>query len=166
MLKRVIVLGAAVLLAAGGWVAAGRWSDGRVAACEQRSTRLAALELLSRQPARFGPDVPYSGCESESFIAYAGRQFVALNGPGVDQLSGRVAGAVDEPAVTAFYRQVLGDADWRLTTRRPVPGTTAASLCAAKELPFGTVHFSLDFPVAGRYEVGVSDSADGRARCA
>jgi hypothetical protein len=37
--RRAIGFGAAVLLAAAGWVAASRWSGHRIAACEQRSVR-------------------------------------------------------------------------------------------------------------------------------
>jgi hypothetical protein len=165
MLKRVLAVGAGVLLVGGGLAGAGKWRDGRIAACEQRGTRLAALEELDRRPDGFRPDAPTAGCDTDRVVAYAARQFTAVNGPGVDQLTDRVAGSVDESAVTGFYRQMLTDAAWTVSTRTPAPGENAASLCASKKTASATTYVNLSFPVGTMYEIFVADSADAGARC-
>jgi hypothetical protein len=165
MLKRTALVSAGVLLAAGGLFAADKWHDGRVAECERRSTDLSAIDLLSRQPDGVQPDAPYAGCDQESVVAYAGRQFVTVTGPAVDNLTGRVAARLDEAAVTAFYRQALISAGWQISTRTPAPGPNAASLCATKKLAFGEANANLSFPVTGTYDLFVADDINAGARC-
>lgn len=165
MLKRVLSVAAVGLVAVGGLTAAGKWRDGRITECGRRSTSLAALDVLDRQPDGFRPDAPYAQCDTDRVVAFASRQFTAVGGPGVDQLAGHVAAPVDESAVTEFYRQALAGAQWEIATRKPAPGPNAATLCATKHLDFGQAHITLSFPVTGMYEVAVSDSADAGARC-
>ncbi|WP_412746777.1 hypothetical protein [Krasilnikovia sp. MM14-A1004] len=166
MLKRIAIVGATALLIVVGVGAAGRWHDGQIATCKQRSTRLAALELLNRRPDGFRPLDSASGCDDERAVAYASAQFSTRAGPDVDRLVDRAAVDIDEQAVTGFYRQLLEGADWRIFTRKAKPGPDAAALCASKELAFGTVYVDLSFPVAGMYEVSVSDyTPDSGANC-
>ncbi|GAB1644492.1 hypothetical protein [Krasilnikovia sp. MM14-A1259] len=166
MWKRMSAAGAGLVLAVGGWVAAGHWTQGRIAACEQRSAVLSTLEVLNRQPDSVRPDSPAFGCDQDRIVAYASRQFHAATGPTVDRLSDRVAGDVDHAAVTAFYRQALEGDKWRILARKATPGPDAASLCARKELPFGTVYLDVSFPFAGSYEVTAADTTGAGARCA
>jgi len=153
MLKRAALAGAGLLMVAGGWVAAGTWRDARVAACEQRSARLAAFDLLDRQPAGFRPVDTFSGCDLDRVVAYAGRQFMT------------VGGVVDEPAVTAFYRDLLENAGWRIAASTRTPRPDAAVLCAGKETAFGKAHVAVSFPTAGMYAVDFSDSAETEDGC-
>jgi hypothetical protein len=165
VVKRVATVVAVGLLVVGGLAAAGKWRDGRIAECGQRSAGLATLDVLESRPDGFRADPPTAGCDEDRVAAYASRQFTSVGGPAVDQLAGRVAATVDEPAVTAFYRQLLENARWQISARQPAPGPDAAPLCATKQLDFGKAHISLSFPVTGMYEVAVSDSADAGARC-
>ena len=167
MPKRLIFALAVVLLAAGTMVVAGRWHESQVAECHRRSTDLAALDLLTVTPGDVQADAPFAGCDAERVVAYAGRQFTALTGPAVDTLTGRVAAAVDDGAVIAFYRRTLTAAAWQISSRAPAPGPGAAALCATRELPFGTAYVALSFPLAATYEVYVADApGTGTALCA
>lgn len=165
MWKRAGGVAVGVVLAAGGLAAAGEWNDARIAACEQRSARLSALDLLDRHPEGFQPLPPGFGCDSDRVVAFASRQFMATNGPTVDVLSGRVAASVEEQDVTAFYQHVLKDGGWQISTRKAAPGPNAASLCARKELPFGKTYINLSFRVDGMYELMAADAADTGAVC-
>ena len=110
MNRSVVRVGLALVLAAAGWFAAGRWSDHRLAACERRSARFSPLDLLARQPDGYHPaGSPAAGCDFDRVEAYASRQFVAgKGGPTGDATSGSATPAgTDRTAVTAFYRQVL-----------------------------------------------------------
>jgi hypothetical protein len=90
---------------------------------------------------------------------------VATNGPGVDALAHRVAADVDERDVTSFYRGVLQDAGWQISSRAPAAGPDAANLCARKDLPFGRTYVNLSFGVAGMYQLMAADTADAGAVC-
>src|SRR5256885_11827542 len=98
MWNRIVAAGATVVLSVGGWTLASRWDDHRVAACEQRSTRLSALDVLNRRPDGFQPDSsPAAGCDVDRVVAYASRQFLAVGGPRGDALDGHATPAsVDE----------------------------------------------------------------------
>jgi hypothetical protein len=159
MRKHVAGLAVGVLLAAGGWVAAGKWHDARVAACEQRSVRLATLDI--GHPDGVRPVQPASGCDRDRVVAYASWQFVATNGPSVDSLSDQVAADVHEQDVTAFYRRVWSDAEWQISTREPASGP----LCARKKLAFGETYVNLSFGVDGMYQLMAADAADAGAVC-
>jgi hypothetical protein len=52
-------------------------------------------------------------------VAYAGRQFLAVGGPGIDQLAGAAVATVDEGAVTGYYRGILEGSGWQVTAGSP-----------------------------------------------
>jgi hypothetical protein len=147
MLKRLVAVGAGVLLVAGGVIAAGRWQDARVAACEQRGGQFAALDLFNRPPGGFQAEPTVAGCDTDRVVAYAIRQFRAPGGPGGDSLADRVVASVDRDAVAAFYRPYLRADGWSIVPR--------GALCATRD----RATFSLSFPVAGSYETRVEDSS-------
>jgi hypothetical protein len=162
--RRVIGFAATALLATAGWIAAGRWDDHRVAACEQRGTRFATLALLTREPDGYHPaGSPAAGCDLDRTVAYASRQFrPTAGGPTGDAGSaGATPATTDRRIVTAFYRALLEDDGWRLSDRAPTPGPDAAALCAGKNRTYA----NLSFPPAGGYELTVADTADAGARC-
>jgi hypothetical protein len=165
MLKRGSAVGAGVVLALGGVTAAGKWHEHRVAVCAQRGAVLAAIDLFRRHPDGFRLDEPYSGCDSESVVAFAGWRFASTGGPTGDALADRVVVDVDERAVTDFYRQVLRSAGWQISGRTPAPSADAAALCASTTLRSGKTHVTLSFLDDGAYEVLVSDSVEAGPRC-
>jgi hypothetical protein len=163
--RRFLVAGAAFLLVAAGGYAADRWSDHRLARCEQRGDRFSASDLFARRPGGYNPaGSPSAGCDIDRVAAYASLQFLATNGgPSGDALSsGSTAPQVDRAAVTAFYRGLLGGDAWRFDVRTPAPGPNAAGLCADKD---GT-YVNVSFPMAGTYELTVADKPDTSANCA
>ena len=154
--------GTAFLLVAAGGYTADRWSDHRLARCEQRSDRFSALDLFAHRPGGYDPaGSPSAGCDVDRVVAYASLQFLSTNGgPSGDDLpTGNTAPQVDRAAVTAFYRGLFGD---DFDVRTPAPGPNAAGLCAAKDGTFVDV----SFPLAGTYELTVADKPDTDASCA
>lgn len=152
--------GAAFLLVAAGGYAANRWTDHRLARCEQRSDRFSALDLFTHRPGGYDPaGAPSAGCDVDKVAAYASLQFLATNGgPSGDDLStGSTAPQVDRAAVTAFYRGLLRGGAWKVDDRTPAP-----VLCADKD---GT-YVNVSFPMAGTYELTVADKPDTDAGCA
>ncbi|MBL7261321.1 hypothetical protein [Paractinoplanes lichenicola] len=161
MSRRLIAVGASLVLGAAALVAVDSWHDRRIERCDRESARLAGIDLLGQGPDGFRPDPPASGCDVDRAVAYATRQFIAVGGPGVDRLDGRSTATVDRAAVTAFYRRALEDAAWRISDRVPEPGPNAAALCASKP----QTYVNVSFPAEGLYEVFLADHEDAGARC-
>lgn len=134
------------LVVAGGVIAYVWWQDARFTECQRRATTLGAVSLLMEQPNGVQPDTPYSGCDVDRLVAYAGRQY---------------QGEASEQAIVSFYQQIAERDAWLVTPS----GAGVAKLCARKDVGSGTVYMNLSFPLPGTFDLHIADSPDSGAHC-
>lgn len=146
MLRRIATFAVVALVFAGSVIAYVRWRDASFTACQSRATTLGAVPLLTEQPNGVQPDPPYSGCDVDRLVAYAGRQS---------------HGEADEQAIVSFYQQVAERDAWVVTPS----GAGVAKLCAKKDVSGGTVYMNLSFPLPGTFDLHLADSPDSGALC-
>ncbi|MFI6782103.1 hypothetical protein [Micromonospora sp. NPDC050276] len=146
MFRRMAVSGVVALVVAGGVIAYVWWPGAKFTECQSRATTLGAAPLLMEQPNGVQPDTPYSGCDVDRLVAYAGRQY---------------HGESNEQAIVSFYQQVAKKDAWLVTPS----GAGVAKLCASKDVSGGTVYMNLSFPLPGTFDVHIADSPDSGALC-
>jgi hypothetical protein len=97
---------------------------------------LAKLAVLDQRPPGAEPAGQWSGCDTDSGFAYAGRNYRS---------------DLDRDQIIAFYHQAVPPDGWTLTAQNPPSRTDApvgnsSRLCFDKDVNGTTAHLGLSFP--------------------